>query len=298
MPIEFDCPQCAHHYRVADSNTGKRIRCKQCQGVISVPGEAALAVSPPAAPQAPRPMGARPALARPAMQTPFGMAPVQLGGPRGVNVVFLIGAALMLVGFMTPWISFQGIISISGFQIPIMINKLATMMGDKSGQFIVLYFMYFIPVACVGAAVEEFVAAKQGRNRWYVRLVAALSPLISFLLIIATFPKPDTPQQPEREQRQETSARQGGPSVMDFIGFGAWLSLGGFAVSLAGVFTSPKPKPANQAFVPRPRREPIPGANAPRAPMPRPQAGPRAQVPRVQPRPVRKPKTGTDDSLP
>lgn len=37
MPIEFNCPHCLKGYRVADSNVGKRVKCKTCGNTMTVP---------------------------------------------------------------------------------------------------------------------------------------------------------------------------------------------------------------------------------------------------------------------
>ena len=37
MPIEFNCPHCLKGYRVADSNVGKRVKCKVCGEPMTVP---------------------------------------------------------------------------------------------------------------------------------------------------------------------------------------------------------------------------------------------------------------------
>lgn len=37
MPIEFKCPHCLQGYKVADSNVGKRVKCKSCGKPITVP---------------------------------------------------------------------------------------------------------------------------------------------------------------------------------------------------------------------------------------------------------------------
>lgn len=37
MPIEFNCPSCFKSYRVADSNVGKRVKCKDCGHAMTVP---------------------------------------------------------------------------------------------------------------------------------------------------------------------------------------------------------------------------------------------------------------------
>lgn len=43
--ISFKCPQCAHAYRVDAQLAGKKVRCKQCQAVITVPKPAAGGVA-------------------------------------------------------------------------------------------------------------------------------------------------------------------------------------------------------------------------------------------------------------
>ena len=35
--IEFDCSKCGHSYRVSDKIAGKRVRCKECSEIITVP---------------------------------------------------------------------------------------------------------------------------------------------------------------------------------------------------------------------------------------------------------------------
>lgn len=42
MPIEFNCPHCFKGYRVADSNVGKNVKCKDCGNAITVPDSSGL----------------------------------------------------------------------------------------------------------------------------------------------------------------------------------------------------------------------------------------------------------------
>lgn len=37
MPISADCPQCGKTYNVKDDLAGKKFRCKECEGVVTVP---------------------------------------------------------------------------------------------------------------------------------------------------------------------------------------------------------------------------------------------------------------------
>ncbi len=41
MPIDVTCPDCFQEYSVKESLAGKKIRCKECQGIIKVPADAA-----------------------------------------------------------------------------------------------------------------------------------------------------------------------------------------------------------------------------------------------------------------
>lgn len=44
MPIQFQCPHCAHAMQLPDTAAGKQGKCPQCQGVVTVP--AAMAAAP------------------------------------------------------------------------------------------------------------------------------------------------------------------------------------------------------------------------------------------------------------
>ena len=35
--IEFDCSKCGHSYRVSDQYAGKRMRCKECSEINTIP---------------------------------------------------------------------------------------------------------------------------------------------------------------------------------------------------------------------------------------------------------------------
>ncbi|MCB9894940.1 MAG: hypothetical protein H6839_10865 [Planctomycetes bacterium] len=44
MPIEFNCPFCGKHYRVADANANKRVKCKECGTPVTVPDASGLSL--------------------------------------------------------------------------------------------------------------------------------------------------------------------------------------------------------------------------------------------------------------
>ena len=37
MPIEFNCAFCGKHYRVAETSAAKRVKCKGCDALITIP---------------------------------------------------------------------------------------------------------------------------------------------------------------------------------------------------------------------------------------------------------------------
>ncbi|MDC1141749.1 hypothetical protein OAU50_01535 [Planctomycetota bacterium] len=220
-------------------------------------------------------------------------------GPRGLNFVFLGGAACMLIGFILPWISIDAgnmSISMGGWEIPIEINKaisqLIAMLQGSSGQdpeqleklqslkttVSSLYAVYLIPILCIGAAVVEFITFKKGRNWWWSRAVATVSPIIAFIVVFIAFTAfaaqmgLDSSSGPSPAGSPKPS---GGPSMFDVMGAGVYISFIGFLAAAVGIFTNPKPKPTAPARPRRPR--PAPGG-APKMPGAAPgvRAGPKA----------------------
>lgn len=51
MPVTFRCTSCGKAFSVSSQWAGKRIRCKACGNVMTVPGPAAFAAKPPPEPQ-------------------------------------------------------------------------------------------------------------------------------------------------------------------------------------------------------------------------------------------------------
>ena len=47
MPIDFRCPQCDKAYQAPDHLAGKTIRCRACNGLVSLPGGVAAPTKPP-----------------------------------------------------------------------------------------------------------------------------------------------------------------------------------------------------------------------------------------------------------
>ena len=203
---------------------------------------------------------------------------------RGPNLVFIGGAALLIVGFILPWLSI-GPLSFGGAQIPFEMSRYFDMaeaslesnqhMAEEDVKafraartaFKSLYAIYLIPVLCIVALLDEFVSMKRGRNRWWLRAFAAASPLISFVLVIIVFAIVAEQMGTSRSvSGQET--RGSSADVFKFIGIGIWLAAAGFIVSVAGVFTSPRPRAAPGEFRFRRRASPKAPVTAPGAARP------------------------------
>jgi hypothetical protein len=77
MAVEVGCAECGKKYRVDDKFIGKKIRCKNCQAVMRIEGEAAPVVAGSAAtPEKPRVKSAAPvARKRPSSSAPRSSAP-------------------------------------------------------------------------------------------------------------------------------------------------------------------------------------------------------------------------------
>ncbi|MCC6465506.1 MAG: hypothetical protein IT463_09230 [Planctomycetes bacterium] len=232
-----------------------------------------------ARPAAPRPAGsiapAQGGGVRPyGQQAAEGAAPAS--GPRGINVFLVVGGAAMLLGFVLPWISIDIIIfklSWSGAELPFKLNEAMDQMmgvlGDSAdaetkskldsirSTMSSLYAVYLIPVLCVAALVDEFLAFKKGRNRWWMRALAAASPILAYIVVYIAFVAlaeklglggDKTPAKPDKDT----------PSMFSVLGVGAYVSLLGFLATTASVFLCPKRKKAAAPLAPR-RPGPAPG---------------------------------------
>jgi hypothetical protein len=309
MPIAFDCPHCGRAYRVADANAGARFACKACAIPIHVPGgvgaPSALGLVPPAAPKAPAGRAAKlPDRAGVARQKPPLAAPQLPGGPktRGPNFIFLGGAAAMTIGFFLPWISIgmhTTQLNFGGYELPgkfialidmslSMVKSLETeeSMEKLSGlrsRAGLLYAIYLIPVLCVLGAIEELTALNKGRNWWWVRAVAAASPVIAFVAIALAFSGFGAPLGEGAYPSPSQGATSSEHSAFDFIGFGVWVTALGFVAAIVGTIVSPKPRSWSAGEQPRshppgpPRPAVVPAAQPPviRPPVPRPPRGER-----------------------
>jgi predicted Zn finger-like uncharacterized protein len=75
MPLAVVCPHCGKQFNAKDELAGKRVKCSQCAGVISIPAASAAAPANPAARSPAKPAGGN-AVAQPAKR---GAAPATMG---------------------------------------------------------------------------------------------------------------------------------------------------------------------------------------------------------------------------
>lgn len=305
----FRCKDCGHPVTVP-SGGGQSAAPRP---VATAQPKAHPTATQPRAPQAQRPPVPRSNVANPApmgqqeQPAAYGNQPAPESkpkGPRGPNYVFLGGAAAMILGFFLPWISIDlGIMSLhfGGYELPSKMNEFIDQALTNMRQYRTpedpelqklesaksamtsLYTMYLIPLLCLVAVVHEFMSLKKGQNWWWLRAIAAASPVIAFISIVVAFSA--ISDQFGGGQQTQTQTNADGPSVFDFVGFGFWITLLGFIVTIVGIFTCPKPKKRPPVLGPR-RRPPGP-ARPPGTGNPRPSpvaGGPRANPVGPKPR--------------
>ncbi len=215
-----------------------------------------------------------PEAAGPAPEMPYGAQPEERTGPRKANIVFLIGAFAMFVGFFLPWISidlYVMTLNIGGYELPGKFNSFvdlavqaqenianpdAKQMADleqarsmrSRGTF--LYSIYLIPLLTLAVAIEEFLAMRKGRNWWWARAIAAASPIIAYITVWIAFA--DLAETAAPSASRDASASD----IFKIIGAGVYISFLGFVLATVGIFTSQKPKPIRTMPVRRPRPMP------------------------------------------
>ncbi len=82
MPIQTKCPGCGQAYNVSEKLAGQRTRCKQCGGVVTIPGGSAPNATPQALPATQPPATAPPSAAPPTAAPPTA-APPSAAPPNG-----------------------------------------------------------------------------------------------------------------------------------------------------------------------------------------------------------------------
>ncbi|MCA8915583.1 MAG: hypothetical protein KDB90_09235 [Planctomycetes bacterium] len=335
MPIEFNCPFCGKHYRVADANANKRVKCKECGTPVTVPDTSGLSLEDTAqmrklrnAPTeilpANRPTKSVSALpkgairkvnvpsdtakissAKPATRTaqrkpepepdvklpggklPAGKLPGGLKAPPGLpkgatrigktraipegpktrrwNFVFMLGALALIVGFFLPWANiglpqFEG--SVAGFELgwraadvaaAIRLeglypdNAIVEALHSTPNNALVMFALYLVPVLALYAIIDELRSAGKGKSHWWIRILAALSPLLALGVVYIALREP-----------VDSFIASDGLSIGQYdtsamiatLAPGAYTMLGGLLFALLGIVIAPKVKkpttPASQ----------------------------------------------------
>ena len=322
MPIEFNCPSCLKGYRVADSNVGKRVKCKSCGNPMTVPDLSGLMLADdtrevqklpgkrhsstrilpenrPRAPERNVPSGTakikqpepkpEPATKLPGAKLPPGKIPTALQGKpklaglksaptrahlpetpkkRRPNFVFMLGAVAVVVGFFLPWFTvslthFEG--SVALFQFPLKGGDLVSAMvhdgvyadnavvqalRSKPDSAMVFFALYLIPALALYAAIDDLRCAGKGKGRWYLRLIGALSPVISCAAVYLIL----------RDGVDAFFAAGGIGSLnintsatLGALGPGVYTFAGGWLFMLLGVVLAPKVKKPKEATPPPPK---------------------------------------------
>jgi hypothetical protein len=320
MPIEFNCPSCFKGYRVADSNVGKKVKCKDCGAAMTVPDMSGLSLAdddtglhrrparrhsstkilpaerprqpaataapkrnipsdtiklssgaklmkPPAKeepePEAPKPSKLPPGKLPGGLRTPADLpklksnaartrAMPETSKKRWPNIMLMLGAAALIVGFFLPWFDpgIEGFGPIAGFMLPLKANDLVgaihagsllgdnavvnAMNADKTAMF-AWFTLYLLPILALYAVIDDVRSAGKGRSHWWIRILAVLGPLIALAAVYFAFrPAFDEVMQSSTHFEPDLAA----------IGPGAYVVAAGWVVMLLAVPLAPRaPKP-------------------------------------------------------
>ena len=177
---------------------------------------------------------------------------------RKPNWVFLLGCVCMMVCFFPPWFS-TDLFSVKGFQIPFHVPRLVVLF-DNLGYLTLasnsLWALAFIGVFAFYSLGDELAGLRKTRNRWWLRLLTSLFPILACLFIFASFawalshyldtnPERLAPAKSVEETSPPSEAESGGwfgliAILLGFSGWGLWLLWAGMLCTFIGVFTQPR----------------------------------------------------------
>ena len=200
-----------------------------------------------------RAQGSRKPVAAPRKRGPGALQSKPL--QRKVNYPFLFGCICLMACFFPPWFS-TPVGSVSGYQIPYYIPRALTLI-DHLGWLTLasnsLWSLAFIGVFAFYGLGDELASLRKMRNRWWLRLLTAMSPLIAIAIIIGflawaisyypvdpglTLDEPDSSEKP-------FSTLTVLLALLPFTSWGLWLMAAGMAATFSSIFTQPEfpPKP-------------------------------------------------------
>jgi hypothetical protein len=171
---------------------------------------------------------------------------------RMPNFVLMLGAAAMIGGFFLPWFDpgIEGFEPLAGFMLPLKANDLVAaihagnylgdnavvnaMNADKTAMF-AWFALYLLPILPLYAVIDDLRSARNGKSHWWIRILAALPPLLAAGAIYFAF----------RAAFDEFFTADGFGSLspeLEAIGPGAYATVGGWVVVLLAVVIAPKVK--------------------------------------------------------
>lgn len=193
------------------------------------------------------PAAAKPAAAREMPEPPKS---------RMVNFLLLLGSAAMCAGFFLPWFTpdLEGFGPIAGFAVPLKAaelvgalqeaepfgeNSLISAMHDSSIEFFAFFALYLIPLLALYAAIDDLRFAGKGKSHWWVRILAALGPVMALAALYASF-----------KYGIDAWLAADGPAALAIdpvatvqaVGYGAWVLLGGWLLTALSIVVRPKVK--------------------------------------------------------
>ena len=99
-----------------------------------------------------------------------------------------ICAIVLIVAFFLPWVSFGGMFSFAGYQIPNALegaNQLLAI-GNESGEVASnpeIYLVYLVPLLAVGVLATDYLKSDE-KVAHYVAIAAGVLPLLGFLYMV------------------------------------------------------------------------------------------------------------------
>jgi hypothetical protein len=184
---------------------------------------------------------------------------------RMVNLVLLLGAAALIVGFFLPWFTLQvkGFSDpVAGFQVPLLAPDFASAL-DAAGygenpvvaalvaskvEIFVLFALYLIPLVALYGVINDIRCAGKGKSHWWTRILVFLFPAVVGAAVYFMF-----------RAAFDAWLAQGGPGALDIeptealgaIGPGTWVFLGGWFLTLLAIVIAPKVKKPAAAPLPQ-----------------------------------------------
>lgn len=186
---------------------------------------------------------------------------------RMINFVLLLGCAAMCTGFFLSWFTpdLEGQGPLPGYAVPLKAadlvaalheaqpfgeNSLISAMRDSGIEFFAFFALYLIPLLALYAVFDDLRSAGKGKSHWWVRILAALSPLLALAAIYASF-KYGIDAWLAADGHMALSIDP--TATVQAVGYGAWTLLGGWLLTALSIIVRPKVKYRGQEAAKAPK---------------------------------------------